>query len=138
MILLILILLDNDIAENPGPFSDEISIFHVNARSVRKKLDYIESVGFDSSLICITESHLDDKVLDDDIKLDGYYDKPFRKDKTVLVVVYFLVGSLTKIVKLYNCIIPLRTWSFSCNKSTFRSPVTTTCWVKLNDCSIEC
>ena len=38
-----------------------------------KKLDYIESVGFDSSLICITESHLDDKVLDDDIKLDGYY-----------------------------------------------------------------
>jgi hypothetical protein len=43
MILLILILLDNDIAENPGPFSDEISIFHVIARSVRKKLDYIES-----------------------------------------------------------------------------------------------
>jgi hypothetical protein len=42
MILLILILLDNDIAENPGPFSDEISIFHVNARSVRKKLDYID------------------------------------------------------------------------------------------------
>ena len=41
MILLILILLDNDIAENPGPFSDEISIFRVNARSVRKKLDYI-------------------------------------------------------------------------------------------------
>ena len=38
MILLILILLDNDIAENPGPFSDEISIFHVNARSVRKSL----------------------------------------------------------------------------------------------------
>jgi hypothetical protein len=51
MILWILILLDNDIAENPGPFSDEISIFHVNARSVRKKLDYIEYVGFDSSLI---------------------------------------------------------------------------------------
>ena len=55
LILLILILLDNDIAENPGPFSDEISIFHVNARSVRNKLDYVESVGFDSSLICITE-----------------------------------------------------------------------------------
>jgi hypothetical protein len=31
-----------------------------------------------------------------------------------------------------------RTCFFSCNKSTFRSPVTTTCWVKLNDCSIEC
>ena len=35
MIPLILILLDNDIAENSGPFSDEISICHVNARSVR-------------------------------------------------------------------------------------------------------
>jgi hypothetical protein len=31
--------------------------------------------------ICITESHLDDKVLDGDIKLVGYYDKPFRKDR---------------------------------------------------------
>jgi hypothetical protein len=101
MILLILILLDNDIAENPGPFSDEISIFHVNARSVRKKLDYIESVGFDSSLICITESHLDDKVLDDDIKLDGYYDKPFRKDRNCFDSRNYviLVGSLTKLRK---------------------------------------
>jgi hypothetical protein len=45
---------------------------------------------------------------------------------------------LTKFVKLYNCIISLKTWFFSCIKSTFRSPVTTTCWVKLNDCSIEC
>ena len=33
------------------------------------------------TLICITESHLEDKVLDDDIQLDGYYDKPFRKDR---------------------------------------------------------
>jgi hypothetical protein len=48
-----------------------------------------------------------------------------------------LVGSLTKFVKLYNCIISLRTWFFSFNKSTFRSPVTTTCWVKLNDCTIR-
>jgi hypothetical protein len=46
MSLLILILLDNDIAENPDPFSDEISIFHVNARSVRKKLDYITLSNF--------------------------------------------------------------------------------------------
>jgi hypothetical protein len=57
-----------------APFSDEISIFHVNCRSIRKKLDYIESVGFDSLLISVTESHLDDKVLEDVIKLDGYYD----------------------------------------------------------------
>jgi hypothetical protein len=40
MILLILILLDNDIAENPGPFSDEISIFHVNARSVTRRFTF--------------------------------------------------------------------------------------------------
>ena len=100
MILLILILLDNDIAENPGPFSDEISIFHVNARSVRNKLDYVESVGFDSSLICITESHLDDKVLDDDIKLDGYYDKPFTKDRNRFGGGVLIYVSMTLKVKL--------------------------------------
>jgi hypothetical protein len=64
-------------------------------------------------------------VLDDDIKLDGNYDKPFRKDRNCFgggVLVY--VSTTLKVN--------------SCNKSTFRSPVTTTCWVKLNDCSIEC
>jgi hypothetical protein len=53
-------------------------------------------------------------------------------------IMSILVGSLTKFVKLYNCIISLRARFFSCNKSTFRSLVTNTCWVKLNDCSIEC
>jgi hypothetical protein len=38
-----LILLGNDIPENPGPFDNEISIFHLNIRSIRHKLDYVEA-----------------------------------------------------------------------------------------------
>jgi hypothetical protein len=39
-----LILLGNDIPENPGPFDNEISIFHLNIRSIRHKLDYVEAL----------------------------------------------------------------------------------------------
>jgi hypothetical protein len=38
-----LILLGNDISENPGPFDNEISIFHLNIRSIRHELDYVEA-----------------------------------------------------------------------------------------------
>ena len=38
LILLMLILLGNDIPENPGPFDNEISIFHLNIRSIRHRL----------------------------------------------------------------------------------------------------
>jgi hypothetical protein len=30
-------MLGNDISENPGPFDNEISIFHLNIRSIRHK-----------------------------------------------------------------------------------------------------
>ena len=67
LLLIVLILLGNDISENPGPTENEISIFHLNARSVRHKLDYIETVALDSSVICITESHLDESVSNKDV-----------------------------------------------------------------------
>ena len=49
-------------------------------------------------MICITESDLDEQVLDDDIKLVGYYDKPFRKDRNCFgdgVLVY--VSTILKV-----------------------------------------
>jgi hypothetical protein len=64
-----LILLGNDIPENPGPFDNEISIFHLNIRSIRHKLDYVEALALGSSIVCITESHLDDTVLSRDIQI---------------------------------------------------------------------
>jgi hypothetical protein len=47
-IILLLILLTNDVELNPGPTTEgELSIFHLNTRSMRHKLDYIESICFD-------------------------------------------------------------------------------------------
>jgi hypothetical protein len=42
LILLLLLILDNDIHQNPGPEEYEFSVFHLNARSVRNKLSYLE------------------------------------------------------------------------------------------------
>ena len=41
LILLLLLILDNDIHQNPGPEEYEFSVFHLNARSVRNKLSYL-------------------------------------------------------------------------------------------------
>jgi hypothetical protein len=67
LILLLLLILDNDIHQNPGPEEYEFSVFHLNARSVRNKLSYLEDIASESSIICVTESHLDGNILDTDI-----------------------------------------------------------------------
>jgi hypothetical protein len=45
---------------------------HWNARSVRNKIEYLETICLGSSIACITESHLDDKVSTQDILISGY------------------------------------------------------------------
>jgi hypothetical protein len=40
----------------------------------------IEMLSNDSSIICVTESHLDENILTTDIKLPGYHE-PFRNDR---------------------------------------------------------
>lgn len=80
-IMLLLILLCNDVAENPGPYENEISIFHLNARSVRTKVEYIETLALGSSIVCITESHLDENVSSEDIHMDGYHQELYRNDR---------------------------------------------------------
>jgi hypothetical protein len=54
--------------------------FHLNARSVRNKLSYVEDIATESSIICVTESHLDTNIIDNDILIDGFSDKILRKD----------------------------------------------------------
>ncbi|CAC5380776.1 unnamed protein product [Mytilus coruscus] len=79
--MLLLILLYNDVAENPGPYENEISIFHLNARSVRTKLEYIETLALGSSIVCITESHLDENIFSQEIHIDGYHQELYRNDR---------------------------------------------------------
>lgn len=81
LFLLLLLVLGNDVHPNPGPQDYELSIFHLNARSVRNKLSYVEDIASESSIICVTESHLDTNIIDNDILIDGFSDQILRKDR---------------------------------------------------------
>jgi hypothetical protein len=75
-------LLSNDVAENPGPDNkvSDLTVFHWNARRLRNKIEYLETICIGSNIVCITESHLDDKVSTQDILIPGYLE-PFRNDR---------------------------------------------------------
>ncbi|CAC5398475.1 unnamed protein product [Mytilus coruscus] len=79
---MLLLVLDNDVHPNPGPREFELSIFHLNARSVRNKISYIEDIASESSIICLTESHLDNNFSNSDIVIDGFSSDTFRKDRS--------------------------------------------------------
>ena len=79
--MLLLLLLSNDVESNPGPHDcNEISIFHLNARSVRNKLSDIEALADEYEVVCITESHLDENVDNSDLLLEGF-SEPIRLDR---------------------------------------------------------
>jgi hypothetical protein len=41
----------------------------------------VEDIATESSIICVTESHLDTNIIDNDILIDGFSDKILRKDR---------------------------------------------------------
>jgi hypothetical protein len=50
----------------------------LNSKSyLRDAIEYLETICLGSSIVCITESHLDDKVSTQDILISGYLE-PFR------------------------------------------------------------
>ena len=84
----LLLLLSGDVHQNPGPNTDKkcIEICHVNMRSLKPqtstKLDELHStVCIDKTfdIICISETWLDNTIMDSDIDLPDY--KIFRKDR---------------------------------------------------------
>ncbi len=81
--LTMLILLSGDISENPGPesFSGSLSVLHLNIRSIRNKISYIEDCLSDFDILCFTETHLLDDVDMGNLLIKGYC-PPFRKDKS--------------------------------------------------------
>ena len=88
-----LILLSNDVEENPGPTENvhEISIFHLNARSVRNKLDSIQILSHNASVVGITETHLDETIASSELIIPGYHHKIFRNTEILFrggVMVY--------------------------------------------------
>jgi hypothetical protein len=81
-IIVLLILLSNDVELNPVPTKEgELSVFHLNTRSMRHKLDYIESICNEADIVYLTETYLYQNITNDGIFLEGYCKDPFKKDR---------------------------------------------------------
>ena len=57
---------------------DKFSIEHFNVQSIANKMDLIQSELCNFDVICKTESWLDGRTSDDDIKIENF--KLFRRD----------------------------------------------------------
>lgn len=59
LIMCLLLLEAGDIERNPGPENNNsISIIHLNIRSIRNKIEYIQDNFLDFDILCFSESHL--------------------------------------------------------------------------------
>ena len=80
LVVFFLVLLSGDVSANPGPensltssqTSNRLSILHLNIRSIRNKLEYINENLIDFNVLCFTETHLDVNVNNEDIFIDGF------------------------------------------------------------------
>lgn len=97
LLIIMSLLLIAGIERNPGPASqfsdtsfssssvkeqiieDKFSIVHYNVQSLANKIDLIESELRNFDVICISETWLDDRTLDEDIRIDNF--KLFRRDR---------------------------------------------------------
>ncbi|CAG2185382.1 unnamed protein product [Mytilus edulis] len=77
------LLLVAGIEQNPGPDQSNkknLKIVHKTVCSLLPKLDLINNELHEYDIICISESHLDKSITDDQIKLNGFH-KPIRLDR---------------------------------------------------------
>ena len=81
---LILLIMCMDIHSNPGPSSTDINtldICHLNTRSIRNKIDYIQGLTKSYHILCFSKTHLDDNFDTFSLNFEGY-NEPIRKDRT--------------------------------------------------------
>ena len=82
-VILLLLLQAGDIETNQGPENvHDLSILHLNTRSIRNKLDFILDNFSDFNILCFTETHLDANVSTDMLSLSNCYSTLHRKDRT--------------------------------------------------------
>ena len=78
-----LLLQAGDIETNPGPENiHDLSIVHLNIKSIRNKTEYITDNLLDFNILCFTETHLDANVSTEMLFLSNAYSTPYRKDRT--------------------------------------------------------
>ena len=84
LIISILLLLASGIEQNPGPlnFLSDLSVLHLNIRSIRNKMEYIIDNFLDFDILCFSETHLDSQIATESLLLSDSFDIPYRKDRT--------------------------------------------------------
>ena len=86
VIVLLLVIMSGDVLENPGPDlnisadSDSLSITHLNIRSIRNKINYIEDSLADFDILCFTETHLNHAISNEELFIEGFQPVKCRKD----------------------------------------------------------
>lgn len=77
-----ILLLSGNVELNPGPaYELVLDIIHLNIRSIRHKLDFLNtSFLHDFNIAWFTETHLDDNILDEELELDGF-SSIYREDR---------------------------------------------------------
>ena len=63
----LLLLMCMDVHPNPGPSPtatsvNSLDVLHLNTRSIRNKMDYIENIAESFHILCFSETHLDASV----------------------------------------------------------------------------
>ena len=84
-ILTFLLLLEaGDIESNPGPVNEHsLSILHLNIRSIRNKISYIQDYLSDFKIVCFSETHLDQNISSELLSITNYFSVPYRKDRNM-------------------------------------------------------
>lgn len=83
LLLLLLLLEAGDVESNPGPDDGihDLSILHLNIRSIRNKMEYIKDNFLDYNILCFSETHLDVNVPTEELSLLPNFSEPYRKDR---------------------------------------------------------
>ena len=85
IIIQLLLQTAGDIHLNPGPpcraQPKELPITHINARSLRRKLDLLDSEVIDHDVITISGTRLSADIKNNEISINGYH-PPVRKDRS--------------------------------------------------------
>lgn len=76
----LLLYLCNDVELNPGPHCN-LEISHLNVRSLRNKIDMIESELYDKDILCLTETHLTPNIPNSDININSFSNNIHRVDR---------------------------------------------------------
>ena len=80
-ILTFLLLLEpGDIERNPGRVNEHsLSILHLNIRSIRNKISYIQDDLSDFNIVCFSETHLDQNISSELLSITNYFSASIGK-----------------------------------------------------------